>query len=46
MRLSPESFWSLSLAEWRALCPRPPPALARAEFHDLMQRYPDNADAH
>ncbi|MDE2164102.1 MAG: phage tail assembly chaperone [Alphaproteobacteria bacterium] len=43
-RLAPAAFWSLSLAEWRALLaarrPRATP-LTRAGLDALMQRYPD-----
>jgi uncharacterized phage protein (TIGR02216 family) len=45
MHLAPQSFWSLSLAEWRAMLPRPRAPLARRELDALMQRYPDHADA-
>jgi uncharacterized phage protein (TIGR02216 family) len=45
LRLSPAAFWSLSLAEWRALAPSPKASLARTELNDLMQRYPDHTDA-
>ena len=45
MRLAPQAFWSLSLAEWRAMVPRPRSALARGELEDLMQHYPDLPDA-
>ena len=45
MRLAPQAFWSLSLAEWRAMVPRPRAPLARRELDDLMQRYPDLPDA-
>jgi hypothetical protein len=35
-------FWSLSLAEWRALmAPVQHPALSRAAFETLKQTYPD-----
>jgi len=44
MRLAPQTFWSLSLAEWRAMAPRPRAALARREMETLMQRYPDRSD--
>jgi uncharacterized phage protein (TIGR02216 family) len=44
MRLPPQTFWSLSLAEWRAMAPRPRAVLARPELENLMQRYPDTAD--
>jgi len=42
--LTPKTFWSMSLAEWRALLAGKRPrraALPRREFEDLMQRYPD-----
>jgi len=45
LRLSPQSFWSLSLAEWRALSIPRRPALARGELDALMQRYPDSLHA-
>ena len=45
MRLTPQAFWSLSLAEWRALQPRAAPALTRTEFDQLMQHHPDEQDA-
>jgi hypothetical protein len=38
-------FWSLSLAEWRALLRPRRPALARADLDALMQRYPDRNHA-
>jgi len=41
LRLPPQVFWNLSLVEWRALCRRRRPALARRELDELMQRYPD-----
>jgi uncharacterized phage protein (TIGR02216 family) len=42
LRLSPATFWQMSLAEWRAmLSPFAPRALARRELETLMQRYPD-----
>ncbi len=49
MRLSPRTFWALSLPEWRAaiagrLPPRAAP-LARADLETLMQRYPDTPHA-
>ena len=47
MRLSPDTFWAMSLPEWRAAVAgftrnhaRPAP-LARAEFDALMRQYPD-----
>jgi uncharacterized phage protein (TIGR02216 family) len=43
LRLTPATFWSLSLPEWRALTTPPPAAmpLNRAAFDDLMNRFPD-----
>jgi uncharacterized phage protein (TIGR02216 family) len=46
MGLEPESFWRLSLAEWRALCEarqgaRAMAPLSRRDFAALMQRFPD-----
>jgi uncharacterized phage protein (TIGR02216 family) len=49
MRLSPETFWAMSLPEWRAVVAgfaartgaRRTAPLARAEFEQLMQRFPD-----
>ena len=48
MRLTPDTFWSMSLGEWRAAVNgfarrthRTAP-LARAEFEQLMQMYPDH----
>jgi uncharacterized phage protein (TIGR02216 family) len=47
MRLSPETFWRMSLPEWRAaasaFAPKRTP-LARAGLEDLMQRFPDKAN--
>jgi uncharacterized phage protein (TIGR02216 family) len=43
MKLSPAVFWSLSLAEWRALtapCAGNAP-LVRRELETMMQQYPD-----
>jgi uncharacterized phage protein (TIGR02216 family) len=47
MRLTPETFWSMSLGEWRAAVngfarrlQRAPP-LARVELERLMRMYPD-----
>ncbi|MDE2182890.1 MAG: phage tail assembly chaperone [Alphaproteobacteria bacterium] len=45
LRLPPESFWRLSLVEWRALLPPRAPSLARRGLEDLMQRYPDGRHA-
>jgi uncharacterized phage protein (TIGR02216 family) len=43
--LKPKTFWSMSLAEWRAMLAgkrtRRAAPLGRHEFEDLMQRYPD-----
>jgi uncharacterized phage protein (TIGR02216 family) len=45
MRLSPATFWSMSLVEWRATLrgrvPRRAAPLARADLERLMQTYPD-----
>lgn len=42
LRIAPEAFWRLSLAEWRALTSDDsPPALGRAAFDDLFARHPD-----
>jgi hypothetical protein len=39
-------FWSLSLAEWRAIAvPRRAPSLGRSAFDALMQTYPDEFHA-
>ena len=47
MRLSPETFWAMSLGEWRAAVngfarrsQRAAP-LARIEFEHMMQMFPD-----
>lgn len=41
-RISPEAFWRLSLAEWRALTAEGgAAALDRAGFEALTGRYPD-----
>lgn len=47
MRLTPETFWSMSLREWRAQVngfarrnARTPP-LARSDLEHLIQLYPD-----
>ena len=50
MRLTPQSFWAMSLPEWRACIggyrnARAVPAavpLARRELDALMERYPDD----
>ena len=40
--LSPETFWRLSLKEWRALTETPPaPVPSRADLSALIARYPD-----
>jgi uncharacterized phage protein (TIGR02216 family) len=42
LRLTPSTFWSLSLPEWRALTTPPrAAALSRASFESLMAEYPD-----
>lgn len=42
MKLSPAAFWSLSLAEWRALTARTVTAhLNRQDLAALAARYPD-----
>ncbi|TDH38851.1 phage tail assembly chaperone [Pseudohoeflea suaedae] len=45
MRLSPETFWALSLAEVRVMATPPAPLRlampGRAELEALAQRYPD-----
>ena len=38
--LAPESFWKLSVKEWRALTIARAP-MARGELEALMQAYPD-----
>jgi len=42
-RLTPKTFWNMSLAEWRALLAGKAPrrGLARPDLEVLMQRYPD-----
>jgi uncharacterized phage protein (TIGR02216 family) len=43
MALSPEAFWRLSLAEWRALAEAPSaPVLDRAALDALIARFPDD----
>lgn len=42
LALSPEAFWRLSLAEWRALAEAPAaPVLDRATLDALIARFPD-----
>jgi uncharacterized phage protein (TIGR02216 family) len=49
MGLAPETFWRMSLTEWRASVrgfqarrgARAAAPLARCELDDLMERYPD-----
>ena len=42
LALSPEAFWRLSLAEWRALTEAPAaPVLDRAALDALIARFPD-----
>jgi len=42
LALSPEAFWRLSLAEWRALAEAPAaPVLDRAALDALIARFPD-----
>jgi uncharacterized phage protein (TIGR02216 family) len=41
LKLPPAVFWSLSLAEWRALTAPAVPALRRRELETMMQQYPD-----
>jgi uncharacterized phage protein (TIGR02216 family) len=42
LRIPPEQFWRLSLAEWRALTAQPAPeTLPRAAFERLLETYPD-----
>ena len=41
LRITPEAFWRLSLAEWRALTATPPaPVLGRAGLDTLSARFP------
>jgi uncharacterized phage protein (TIGR02216 family) len=43
LALSPEAFWRLSLAEWRALTEAPAaPVLDRAALDALIARFPDD----
>ena len=39
--LTPDGFWQLSLAEWRALTGGNGPGLNRADLDALIKRYPD-----
>lgn len=39
--LAPDAFWSLTLAEWRALAPRDAGALGRDGLERLIALYPD-----
>jgi uncharacterized phage protein (TIGR02216 family) len=41
--LTPDTFWRLSLAEWRALTGGAGPVLDRAALDTLIKRYPDRA---
>jgi uncharacterized phage protein (TIGR02216 family) len=41
LRLSPDTFWKLSLPEWRALIDTVSPAMARGDLETLMKLYPD-----
>ncbi|MDO8295090.1 MAG: phage tail assembly chaperone [Caulobacter sp.] len=42
LRIAPDAFWRLSLAEWRALTREDGPlALDRAGFDALLRHYPD-----
>jgi hypothetical protein len=48
MRLTPDTFWSMSLIEWRAavegfasLHRRRTSSLLRAEFEQMMRMFPD-----
>lgn len=44
LALSPEAFWRLSLAEWRALAEAPAaPVLDRAALDALIARFPDDS---
>ena len=40
MRLPPDAFWALSLAEWRLLCGSDA-AMDRARLDQLFHLYPD-----
>ena len=39
--LTPQAFWRLSLAEWRALTGGSGPGLKRTTLDALIKRYPD-----
>jgi len=39
--ITPEAFWRLSLAEWRALTTHETDALSRQAFEALANRFPD-----
>jgi len=39
--VTPEAFWRLSLAEWRALSGGEAEALSRGQFDALTRRFPD-----
>jgi len=43
MRLTPQTFWAMSVPEWRAAVsgrmPKKQPALSRAEFDELMKTH-------
>ncbi|MBL6853128.1 MAG: phage tail assembly chaperone [Alphaproteobacteria bacterium] len=42
LHLTPATFWSLSLPEWRALTTSPRgPTLTRIDLEHLMQAHPD-----
>jgi len=44
LRLAPQTFWAMSLPEWRAALSRLPKRsapLARAELEHLMKEFPD-----
>ncbi|MEO0881492.1 MAG: phage tail assembly chaperone [Pseudomonadota bacterium] len=42
-----ESFWKMSLVEWRWLAGRPTEdSLPRDAFADLMAQFPDNGEPH
>lgn len=40
--LTPESFWRLSVAEWRALAEEPSDTLTRSALEALARAYPDD----
>jgi uncharacterized phage protein (TIGR02216 family) len=45
LRLSPQDFWAMTLAELTAMLGGPQrPALARSDFAALMAAWPDAAD--